>query len=109
MMITALIIVIAIIALIWTAIELKRFKHKIFAIFLVALIILAYVSFAIVFKDQKINWKDPADLKVAGGLYLSWLGAIGGNLKLITSHAIQMDWNPDNDSNSDGKTKDKEK
>ena len=102
MIITALIVVLALIALVWVTIELKRFKHKMFAIFLVVSILLAYISFAMVFKDKEINWKDPADLKKAGGLYFSWLGSIGSNFKSITLHTIQMDWNPDD--NSDSKT-----
>ena len=100
--ITMIIVAVAIIA-IWTLIELKRFKHKIFAIFLVVLILLAYVSFAMVFKDQEINWKDPSDLKKATGLYFSWLGSIAGNFKSMTSHAIHMDWQPDDDSNTQDK------
>jgi len=89
---TTLIILAVVVAAIWVVIELKRFKHKIFAMLLIALIILTYVSFALVLQNQEINYKSSDGLMKAGKLYLSWLGSMLGNLKSITSNAIHMDW-----------------
>jgi len=77
---------------IWVVIEVKRLKHKIFAILLIGLIIFAYVSFAMVFKDQEVNFKTIPGLFDASKIYFSWLLSITGNMHSITTHAIQMDW-----------------
>jgi uncharacterized membrane protein len=87
-----LLIVIGLIIAIWLIIEIKRFKHKIFAIFLILLIIFTYVSFTVTLKNQDIDWKTGPGVMKAGKLYLSWLSSIFGNVKQITVHAIQMNW-----------------
>jgi len=97
--VTLLIVAVLIIA-IWVIIEVKRFKHKIFAIFLILLILFTYLSFTAVLKGKDINFKSAVGLKEAGTLYVSWLGSIFGNLKSITTHAIDMDWNRINETST---------
>lgn len=94
----ALIIIVSLVALIWIVIELKRFKHKIFAIFLIALILFAYVSLTIVFKGKDVDYKTVEGVKVASGIYFSWLGGVFGNLKSITTNAVNMNWGANNTS-----------
>jgi len=89
---TTLLVVAVLIISIWVIIEIKRFKHKLFAIFLIILILFTYFSFIAVIKGENIDFKSAAGLKEAGQLYVSWLGSIFGNLKAITTHAIDMDW-----------------
>ncbi len=89
--VTLLVVAVLIIA-IWTIIEIKRFKHKLFAIFLIILILFTYLSFTAVLKDKDINFKSATGIKEAGSLYVSWLGTLFGNLKSITTQAIDMDW-----------------
>ncbi len=89
--VTLLVVAVLIIA-IWVIIEIKRFRHKLFAIFLIVLILFTYISFTSVLKGKDINLKSASGLKEAGSLYLSWLGSVFGNLKSITTHAIHMDW-----------------
>ena len=90
-----LLIVGGLIIAIWAIIEVKRFKHKVFAMLLIILIIFTYTSFTVTLKGNSIG---PEDLKTMSGivsaskLYLSWLSSIFGNLKLITLNAIKMDW-----------------
>ena len=91
-----LIIVLALIVFIWMFVELKRFKHKLFAIFLIFIILFAYFGFVSSIKGKDIDLKTVDGLKVAGGLYLSWLGGVFHNTKIITSNAIAMDWQGDN-------------
>jgi len=88
---TLFVISILIIA-IWVIIEIKRFKHKIFAIFLIGLILFAYLSFAFVIKGQDIDFKTVPGVVKATKLYFSWLGYAFVNLKTITTNAIGMDW-----------------
>ncbi len=89
--VTILIIAVLIIA-IWVIIEMKRMRHKMFALFLIGLILFSYLSFTLVFKDKEINLTNIDGIRDAGGLYFSWFGTVFSNLKSITSNAIEMDW-----------------
>ncbi len=89
--VTLLIVGILIIA-IWVLVELKRFRHKFFAIFLIALILFSYLSFTLILKGKNIDLKTSSGIIQAGKLYFSWLGSIFGNFKTITTNAIKMDW-----------------
>jgi len=91
---TPVIIMVLVVAAIWIIIEMKRFKHKIFAVILILMILFTYISFNSVISKHDINLKTVEGLKTAGSLYLSWLGSIFTNLKTITSNAIGMDWTP---------------
>jgi MFS superfamily sulfate permease-like transporter len=77
---------------IWILIELKRFKHKIFAIFLIVLILFSYISASVIFKGEDIDFKTIPGLIKATKVYFSWIGSIFSNLKSITTNAIRMDW-----------------
>lgn len=83
---------VGLIAVIYIFIEVKRFRHKITALFLIGLIILFVVSMMIVFAGEDIDFKSIDGAKEAGGLYLSWLKVVFVNLKTLTSNAIHMDW-----------------
>ena len=84
------------VALIWVVVEVKRLKHKVGAIVLIALIIFSYLSFFAVFNSQKLDLKSPLGLADASKIYFSWLGSIFTNLKMLTTNAIHLDWKPDN-------------
>ena len=88
----AFFIIAAVIILIWVLIEIKRFRHKFFAWFLIILIILGYVSFNLAMKNQNADFKSVSGLLTAGKIYFSWLGSIFGNFKTITTNAIKMNW-----------------
>ena len=90
--ITLFIVAVLIIA-IWGVIEIKRFKHKLFAIFLIVLILFTYLSFTITLRGQEIDYTTISGMMTATKLYFSWLVSIFGNLKTMTTHAIRMDWN----------------
>jgi len=88
----ALFVVAVLIIAIYFFVELKRLRHKIFALFLIALILFTYISFTVVIKDKEIDYKTVGGLTSAAKLYFSWLTSIFGNFKSITTHAIDMDW-----------------
>lgn len=77
---------------IWVLIEIKRLKHKIFAIFLIGLILFSYISFATIFKESDLDFKTTEGLIEGGQIYFAWLLSIGGNFMSITSNVIKMDW-----------------
>lgn len=98
---TTLFIIGILIAAIWIIVEMRRFKHKIFAIFLIALILFTYISFISVIKGKDIDFTNIDGFKKAGGLYLSWLGSVFGNVKTLTINAVNMDWKA-NETSSGG-------
>lgn len=77
---------------IWVLIEVKRLKHKIFAIFLIGLILFSYFSFAAIFGESDINFKSIDGITEAGQIYFSWIYSLFGNFKTITTNAISMNW-----------------
>lgn len=78
---------------IWVIIEFKRLKHKMFAILLIGMILFSYISFSLVFKEEKIDFKTVPGLIDASKIYFTWLGSLFGNMKSITTYAVNMDWN----------------
>lgn len=80
------------IVLIWFLIEFKRVRHKVFAIFLIGLILFTYFSFTSVVKKNGVDLGETSGWIDAGGLYVSWLGGLFGNARSITSHAVGLDW-----------------
>jgi len=87
-----LFIVISLIVFIYILIEVKRFKHKIFALFLIGLILFSYLSAAMIFKDKEVDLKTIPGVIAAGRIYFSWLGTVFTNTKQITSNVVSMDW-----------------
>ena len=88
----ALIIISILIIGIWVLVELRRMKHKLWAIFLICLVLFSYISFSLVLKGQDIDYKSVGGLIQAGKIYFSWLGGVFGNVKTITGSAVDMDW-----------------
>ncbi len=86
------IVAVAVIA-IWIIIEVKRLKHKIFALFLIGIIIAVYLSALFVFSGQNVDLSTATGVLSAGKLYMSWLGTVFTNVKTITANAVGLDWN----------------
>ncbi len=95
---TAFFIVAAIVVLIWVLIEMKRMKHKLFAIFLIGLIIFTYVTFTISLQDKNVNLSTVPGWIDAGKLYFSWLGSVFVRVKEVTAYAVGLDWKTYNES-----------
>jgi TRAP-type uncharacterized transport system fused permease subunit len=85
-------IIAGLIAAIWILIEIKRMKHKLFAIFLIALILFVYFSFTAATNGKEINFKTIEGMKNMGQIYFSWFGSFFSNLKTLTSNVIHMNW-----------------
>jgi len=95
-----LIIVAVLVLAIWWVIEIKRMKHKLFAFFLIALILFTYLGFSHVVKKNSIDIGTPSGMFDASKLYFSWLGSLFGNFKSITANAVRMDWSGGNETKS---------
>jgi len=90
--VTAVIVLAVIIVAIWVLIEIKRMKHKLFAIFLIAALLFLYFSISSVFKGREINLTTPSGIFDAVKIYFSWLGYFFTNLKSVTTNAINSNW-----------------
>lgn len=93
--VTALVIGV-LIAAIWIIIEIKRLRHKAFAIFLIALILFTYVSFSVVLKNENVNLKSVSGIATASKLYVAWLSSAFNNVKSVTSYATKQNWGSEN-------------
>ena len=91
-----LFIVGGLIALIWLLIEMKRMRHKVFAIFLITLILFTYFSFTYVAKKNDVQLSSVSGLLNGGKVYFSWLGSLFGNVKSLTGYATDLDWQDNN-------------
>lgn len=89
---------------IWLITEVKHFKHKIVAIFVIVLFLMTYFSIVSIIKHNDIDIKTSEGMKQAGKLYFAWLGHAFGNVKVITSNAINMDWRGNESLNESNKT-----
>jgi len=95
--VTLFIMAVLIIA-IWVIIETKRLKHKVFAFFLIGIILFSYLSAAVIFRGDNIDFKTPSGLFNAGKIYFSWVFSVSGNFVKIAGNAIKMDWSTDSES-----------
>lgn len=87
-----LLAVVALVVLIYLFVELKRLRHKVFALLLIAFIIFLYVSFIFVFKDRTVDFGSVDGVIEIGKVYFGWLGSIFGNVKTITGNIVKMEW-----------------
>ena len=88
---TFFVVAIAVVA-IWILVEVKRLKHKLWAIFLIGLILFTYISFSASLKGKDIKLNSVEGVASAGKLYLSWVGTLFGNVKTVTAYAIKQNW-----------------
>jgi len=85
-------IIAGLVILIWIIIGIKKMRHKIFAILLIALILLLYLNPSFIFRGQDIDFKSISGIQTVTKLSLSWLGSLFSSLKSITTNAIKLDW-----------------
>ena len=83
---------------IWVVIEVKRLKHKLFAVVLIGLILFSYFSVSLIFRGTDVDLKTPSGLFNATKVYFSWLFSISGNFVKITTNAMKMDWGTSSDA-----------
>ena len=88
----ALLVISAIVIVIWVLIEFKRLEHKLFAYFLIGLVLVVAASFSLVTSSYDIDYGSASGLLTAGKVYFSWLGSAFTNVKTITTQAVKLDW-----------------
>ena len=85
-------IVLILIITIYLFVEFQRFKHRLFAIVLIGLVLFAYFSMVIAFRNYDFDYKSIPGLVDGSKVYWNWVLSIGGNLVKITTNAVHMDW-----------------
>ncbi|MDA3905388.1 MAG: hypothetical protein PF484_04855 [Bacteroidales bacterium] len=88
---------------IWLFVEVKRLKHKLWAFFLIGLILFTYISFSVSLKGKDVDIKSIDGVIKAGKLYASWLGSLFNNAKSVTAYATKQNWS-EYDTNVTNKT-----
>jgi uncharacterized membrane protein YphA (DoxX/SURF4 family) len=91
-----LVIIAILIVGIWLLFGFKRMKHKLFAIFLIALLLFSFFTFNAAFSGKAISINSTSDLGKIFKVYFSWIGNIFVNMKSITANAVKMDWQGNN-------------
>ncbi len=88
-------IIIAIVLLVWFFIKAKHFKHKVYVLVLMFLIIFFYATSVKVIESSGVDIKTLEGMVVVGKLYFKWLGNALDNTKTIVGEIIKMDWTGD--------------
>jgi hypothetical protein len=73
-------------------VRVKKLKHEIFAIFLIALILFGVFSFTMAFKGKNVSITNMPSLEKAVKIYFSWFGTAVTNVKVITAQVVKMNW-----------------
>jgi hypothetical protein len=74
------------------SVKFKKLKHEIFAVFLIAVLLIGVFSFFMAFKGRDISVKSIPDLEKAVKIYFSWFGNAVHNVKIITAQVVKMNW-----------------
>src|SRR3989344_7173046 len=93
-----ILVILAICAIVFIFVKLRYLRHKFTWIILLIFILLFYIGFVISTSGKGINFSSVDGMKTAIKLYLSWLVHGFGNLKVLTSHAIKLDWSSSNNT-----------
>ncbi|VVB83112.1 Uncharacterised protein [uncultured archaeon] len=88
---TTILICIAIVVIL-LLVRVKKFKHEIVAMFLIALLLFGVFSVTMAFSGKNVSINDMPGLENAVKIYFSWFGNAVDNVKVITAQAIKMDW-----------------
>ncbi|MEK6820286.1 MAG: hypothetical protein AABX71_01095 [Nanoarchaeota archaeon] len=89
------IIIIGIALLIWFFVRAKHFKHRVYVLILIALMIVFYITSIKIVESSGANIKTLEGMVVAGRMYVKWLGSVWDNTKTIAGEIIKMDWTGD--------------
>lgn len=74
------------------ALKMNRLRHKIWIILLIFVALFLYVSMAIVYKENQLEFNSVEGILRSAKVYVGWLGNSFQNLKTVVGNAIKMDW-----------------
>jgi len=86
------ILIAALVVIVFFYFQFKHAQHKLFTFLIIALIIVGYISFTWAISGQNIDLNTTDGWQKGIGLYFVWLGNAFGNVKVLTTNAVKMDW-----------------
>ena len=69
--------------------KVTKFRHRLLAIILIALVLFGYFSFNFALGGHEIDLTTAKGVGQAFGIYFSWLGTAFGNAQTITSRVVE--------------------
>lgn len=85
-------ILIVVIFLAWTVMKARHFKSRVWAVFLIILLLFVYISLSNIIKTSGIDIKSFEGVVKVTKLYFVWLGHAFENSKVIVGNAVKMNW-----------------
>lgn len=86
------IFIVLVLVAIYIIFELIKFKHGIFSILTIILIVLFLLSLFFVFKDRGVDLNNWTGIKNSVKIYFDWFSLAWHNTKAVTGNAISMNW-----------------
>jgi CDP-diglyceride synthetase len=90
--VTLLVVVVLAIA-IWVVLEMQRLRHKSYAIALIFILLVLYFTVSYSLKGQDVDLTTVSGFVTGAEIYFNFIVSSLGNLKTLTSHAVELDWN----------------
>tara|TARA_Y100000310_G_C20222740_1_gene596499 strand:- start:252 stop:551 length:300 start_codon:yes stop_codon:yes gene_type:complete len=90
--VTLLVVAVLVIA-IWVVLEMQRLKHRSYAIALIFILLIFYFTATYSLKGRDVDLTTVSGVGAAAKIYLNFIASSLGNLKTLTSHAVELDWN----------------
>ena len=87
-------IIVVLIGIILLFLKVKHLQHRIIAIGIVLLILLFYISYSYFSTTYDIDVKSVSGIEKLVKLYYYWFIDLGKNVKSLTTHAVNLDWSP---------------
>ncbi|MFA5020111.1 MAG: hypothetical protein WC533_03350 [Candidatus Pacearchaeota archaeon] len=86
------IIAILLFVAIFVFVELKYLRHKFKWVLLLTLLLIVIITFMMSISGQDVNLKTGDGVKLAFKLYGAWIKQSFANMKVLTAHAIKLNW-----------------
>ncbi len=101
MNLTTIILIVALILVVLLVMKARHFKHRIFAVIFILILVFIYVTSTRVLSEYHLNMKSVSGIEKAVKVYFVWLGGAFDNLKSLTGNAVKMDWGIKNKTAAD--------
>jgi len=90
------IIIAILVILAFVFLRIRHVKHKIFLIVIIFALLFFYTTGSQILSEQDVDWKSVSGVEQGLRVYFTWVGGAFGNLKVLTTNAIKMDWGIEN-------------
>jgi hypothetical protein len=78
--------------------KVSHLRHRLSIAFFVLLFLFLFGTFFLAIKGTDIDLKSASGIGQGVKIYFSWLGSSFGNIKALTTNAVDMDWSSNSSS-----------